>query len=129
LRWFVRLFTAEGWALLAVATVGTFAMMWLWVSSLLGEVGVRRAVGARRLRILVYVLARALLVAAGGVAFGSWVGMMVWDAVSGIVSGLPSWEPGAVGRLGLLLAAAAVLGAWLPAHKATHTVPARLLSS
>ena len=129
LRWFVRLFTAEGWALLAVATVGTFAMMWLWVSSLLGEVGVRRAVGARRLRVLAYVLARALLVAAGGVAFGSWVGMMVWDAVSGIVSGLPAWDPGAVGRLALLLAGAAVLGAWLPAHRAAYTVPARLLSS
>jgi hypothetical protein len=129
LQWFVRLFTAEGWTVLTVATIGTFAMMWLWVSSLLGEVGVRRAVGARRLRIMAYVLARALLVAAGGVTFGSWFGMMMWDAVSGIVSGLPSWDPGAVARLGLLLAAAAVLGAWLPAHRATHTVPARLLSS
>jgi putative ABC transport system permease protein len=128
LRWFERFFTSEGWAVLAIATLGTFAMMWLWVSSLLGELALRRAVGARRRRLIAHVLWRALLVAVGGVAFGSWLGMMVWDAVSGLVAGLPSWDPGDVARLGALLAVAAIAGAWLPAWRAVHTPPAALLA-
>jgi ABC-type antimicrobial peptide transport system permease subunit len=84
--------------------------------------------GARRRRLMGYVLWRALLVAVGGVAFGSWLGMIVWDALSGIITGLPSWDPGEVARLGLLLALAAIAGAWLPAYRATHAPPARLLN-
>ncbi len=129
LRWFGQLFTAEGWAVLAIATAGTFAMMWLWVASLEGELAVRRAVGARRWRVMGYVLARALLVAAGGVACGSWLGMMVWGGVGDIVAGLPAWDPANVARLGVLLATAALAGAWLPAWRATHTPPARLLAA
>jgi hypothetical protein len=33
LRWFGAMFGVEGWALLAIATIGTFAVMWLWVTS------------------------------------------------------------------------------------------------
>ena len=128
LRWFEQIFALEGWALLAIATIGVFAMMWLWVSSLVGEVGIRRAVGARRVRIMVYVLSRALVMAVAGVVFGAWLGMMLWDAVRGIVSGLPPWEPGAVGRLAVVLAVAALAGAWLPAYRATRAQPTRLLS-
>lgn len=37
------LLTTEAWAMLAVATCGGFAVMWLWVTSLLGELGLRDA--------------------------------------------------------------------------------------
>ena len=106
LRWFGAMFGGEGWAMLLIATIGTFAVMWLWVTSLLRELGVRRAVGARRRHILVFVLSRAGAVALAGIAFGSWVGMMLWDALSAAVARLPAWDPHALARYGLLLAAA-----------------------
>ncbi len=127
-RWFAGMFGAEGWALLAIATIGTFAMMWLWVASLLTELGVRRAVGARRRDVMGYVLWRALVVAIGGAAFGSWLGMMVWDALGGVLPNLPAWEPGQVLRLALLLSAAALAGAFVPARHAARTPPAALLA-
>ncbi len=127
-RWFAGMSGAEGWALLAIATIGTFAMMWLWVSSLLGELGVRRAVGARRGDVMGYVLGRAVAVAIGGAAFGSWLGMMVWDALGGVLPNLPAWEPAQVVRLALLLSAAALAGAWVPARHAARTPPAQLLA-
>jgi putative ABC transport system permease protein len=129
LRWFGRMFGVEGWALLAVATVGMFAMMWLWVTSLLVELGARRAVGARRRDVMSYVLWRAVLVAIGGAAFGSWLGLMVWDTLGNVVAGLPAWDPGAVLRYGLLLGVAALAGALLPAWRAAHTPPAALLGA
>jgi hypothetical protein len=129
LGWFAGMFGMEGWALLALATVGTSAMMWLWVASLLAELGVRRAVGARRRNVLGYVLWRAVLVAVGGAAFGSWLGMMVWDALGSVVAGSPAWDPGAVLRYGLLLGAAALAGALVPAWRASRAAPVELLRS
>ncbi len=129
LRWFAGMFGLEGFGLLAIATIGTFAMMWLWVHSLLVELGIRRAVGARRRSVMAYVLWRAVAVAAGGAAFGSWLGMMVWDALGSAVSGLPAWDPAAVLRYGLLLTAAALAGAVVPAWRAAHTPPTALLAS
>jgi putative ABC transport system permease protein len=126
LRWFAALSGVEGWALLAIATIGTFAMMWLWVTSLAGELGIRRAVGARRRHVLGYVLSRAALVAAGGVAFGTWLGMIAWDALGSVVAGLPPWDPAAVARYGALLAVAALAGATLPAWRAARASPAAL---
>jgi ABC-type antimicrobial peptide transport system permease subunit len=104
-------------------------MMWLWVASLLAELGVRRAVGARRRNVLGYVLWRAVLVAVGGAAFGSWLGMMVWDALGSVVAGSPAWDPGAVLRYGLLLGAAALAGALVPAWRASRAAPVELLRS
>lgn len=129
LRWFGKMFGAEGWGMLLIGTVGTFAVMWLWVASLLRELGVRRALGARGRDVLRFVLARAGLVALAGVAFGTWVGMMVWDALTVAVAGLPAWDPHAVACYGLLLVAATVAGALLPAWRAARTAPARLLGA
>jgi len=129
LRWFARMFGAEGWALLAIATIGTFAMMWLWVTSLLAELGVRRAVGARRRDVMGYVLWRTMLVAVGGAVFGWWLGLMVWDALGNLVAGVPTWESAAVLRYALLLGAAALAGAWVPAWRAARTPPVTLLAT
>lgn len=129
LRWFAAVLGAEGWALLAVAVAGTFAVMWLWVASLLRELGLRRAVGARRRDVLRFVLARAALVALAGIAFGLWVGMMVWDALRAADASLPAWDAGAVLRYALLLTAATLLGALLPVWRASRLAPARLLAA
>jgi len=128
LRWFARALSIEAWAMLALAAFGTFAVMWLWVTSILGELGLRRAAGARRRDVLRYVLAQAAAVACWGVAFGTWLGMMVWDAVHRMSATLPAWDPGALFRSSLLLAAAALAGAWMPAWRAAHQPPAALVS-
>jgi len=128
LRWFARALDGEGWVMLAVASLGTFSVMWLWVTSVLGELGLRRATGARRRQIMRYVLARAAAVAAWGAAFGAWVGLMVWDAVHALAETLPAWDPAGVGRAALLLGAFALAGALVPAWRAARTPPAALVT-
>lgn len=129
LRWFRVMIGGEGWAMLAVATIGTFATLWLWVTSLLPELGLRRSVGARRRDVLGYVAARAAVVAAAGAAFGCWAGMMAWDAMRAVVTGLPAWDFEAVLRFALLLAFAALAGAVLPAWRAVRAAPAALVAA
>jgi putative ABC transport system permease protein len=126
-RWFGALYGVEGWIILAVATLGTFVVMWLWVASLSHDLAVRRAVGARRRHILRFVLARAVGVAIAGVAFGLWCGVVVWGTLTSIIAGLPPWEPSELARYAVLLVVAALAGAMLPAWRAAHTAPAVLV--
>lgn len=125
--WFGDLFGVEGWVMLAVATLGTFVVMWLWVASVTHDLAVRRAVGARRRDVLRYVLSRAVGVAAGGVAVALWCGVMLWDTLTSIVAGLPPWEPGVLLRYAVLLAITACAGALLPAWRVAHGAPAGLI--
>lgn len=127
-RWFGMLYGVEGWLLLAIATLGTFVVMGLWVASVSRDLAVRRAVGARRRAVIGYVLARAAGVAVGGVAVGLWCGMIVWGELTTIVAGLPPWEPGVLLRFSLLLTLAAFAGALLPAWRVARTPPAVLLA-
>ena len=129
LRWFARLFGVEGWVILALATVGTGAVMQLWVRSLWYELGVRRAAGARRRDILSFVLLRATGVAAGGVAIGLWVGLVVWGTLSTIVAGLPEWDTSTALRFAPLLAGAAIASTLPSAWQAAAARPTRLLDA
>jgi putative ABC transport system permease protein len=126
-RWFGGLYGALGWIMLALATLGTCVVMWLWVSSITHDLAVRRAVGARRRDIFRFVLSRATGVAASGLVFGLWCGLMVWGALTSVVAGLPSWEPSVLIRISALLALAALVGALLPAWRIAHTSPAMLV--
>jgi putative ABC transport system permease protein len=127
IRWFGRLFGLEGWVMLAVATIGTFVVLRLWVTSLRHELGVRRAVGARRRHLYWLIGSRAAGIALGGVAIGCWCGGLLWGTLTASVAGLPAWDTGVAERFGALLALAAFLGAAFPAWRAARTAPADLL--
>ena len=129
LVWFGRMLGIEGWVILVLATVGTFVVMQLWVRSLLLELGVHRAMGARRAHVLRFVLARAAGVALVGVAIGWWAGLVVWGTLASVAAGLPPWDPAAAVRFAPLLVAATLGGALLPAWRATHSTPISLLAS
>jgi len=127
LRWFGRWFGLEGGVTLVIALTGSFALMRLWVLSLSGELGLRRAVGARRRQILGWILVRSLTVGLAGIGFGLWFGPGLWNALGSAVDGLPAWDTGIVIRLGLLLIGATLAGALVPAWRAVGMGPARLL--
>ncbi len=129
LAWFGRWFAIEGWGMLAIAAIGTFARMWLWVQSLLGEFGVRRAVGARRRHLLAIAMARAVAVALLGLAIGAWFGSTVWSVLPTVMTGLGGWSDVVVARYGCILLATAVAGALIPAWRAARTPPSALMAS
>lgn len=125
--WLGRWLDVEGWAMLAIATTGTFALMRLWVLSLLTELGMRRAAGARRAQILGLVLWRAAGVGVAGTAVGLWLAPGVWRLIESAIPGLPVWSPGLVAPLAALLVTVTIAGALLPAWHAAQMTPAALL--
>ncbi len=129
LRWFAAQFGLQGWAMLAIATVGAYAATRLWVLSLLGELGLRRAIGARRRQVIAYVLSRSAGVAVAGIALGVWFGQATWNILADLVPGLDPWDVTLVLRLGGLLMLAALAGALPPAWRASRSTPASLLGA
>jgi len=101
--------------ILVLAVFGTGAAMHLWVAALMPELAVRRAVGARRRDVLVYVLARAAVVGVAGVALG----FVLNDLIPGA-----SRLDVASARLALVLLTATLVGAWIPAWRAARAQPA-----
>jgi putative ABC transport system permease protein len=129
LRWFAAAFSLQGWAMLAIAAVGSLAVTRLWVTSLRGELGVRRALGAGRRQIVAYVLLRAAAVGAAGILGGAWFGQAIWSVLADLVSGLDPWDGMIVVRFGLVLLLSVLVGALPPALRASRATPAALLSA
>jgi hypothetical protein len=129
LAWFADRFGDQGRAMLAIAVLGSLAVARLWVLSLLVELGVHRALGARRRTIVRFVLVRAAAVCFGGLVLGIWFGAAVWGILAGLVEGLPPWDPAAVLRFGAILLASTLLGALPPARRAARATPASLIAT
>jgi hypothetical protein len=125
-RWFGRLVSLGGFLILGIAVLGAFAVIQLWVTALLPELAVRRAVGARRRDIFRHVISRAVGVGVVGVGFGLWVSEMMSVPVASAIAGLPDVDWGLVPRFALLLLAAALAGALIPAWRAARADPAAL---
>lgn len=115
--WFARMLQYEGWAGLLLAALGMLAVMRLWVAGVLPELGLRRALGARRRHVVGRVAARALVVVGGGAALAWWLAPL---------AGVPAGEIWLVrGPLAALLVV--TLGALVgPAWRAARAAPATL---
>ncbi|MEO5799458.1 MAG: FtsX-like permease family protein [Gemmatimonadales bacterium] len=127
LRWFARWITIEGWAGWLIAALGTLVLVRLWISALIPELGIRRAVGARRRHVLITVTGRAVLAGAGGVACALWFGPGAWQVFTTVIPGLPAWESELVLRYGAVLVAVALVAALPGAWRAMRSGPAELV--
>ena len=109
--------------LLAVTAFGVVALTTYWVSQRRRQIGMRRAVGARRIDILRYFQVENLLIAGLGAAIGIVLGLAgnVWLATALEMTRMSVGYMGAAAILVLLLSQAAVL--W-PALRAAALPPA-----
>ena len=101
---FQRLIAGLGLLSLVVAGVGILSIMLLSVRERRAEIGVRVAVGARRIDIVVQFLAEAVLIAAAGGALGVGLGI----GAAAIVSATTTWQVAVSGAVAALAAGAAL---------------------
>lgn len=127
LRWFTNVLLAMGGVTALIAIGGLIAMLRLWLDSQQRELGIRRAVGARRRQIHALLLGRAALVAAGGSMFGAWMGQIGWDVLPRIVPGAPTFNGAVVLQTCMLLSAFTLAVAAVMAARFTRTPVGTLL--
>ncbi|MGH7531832.1 MAG: FtsX-like permease family protein [Gemmatimonadales bacterium] len=126
-RWFAALFGAVGCALLVIATGGTATVVHRWIDSLALELGLRRAVGASRGKVITFVLVRVAGVAVVGTVVGIWLGIGVWGTLHQAIPQVPEWDAQTIIDAAGLLVAAALAGGLVPTLRAARAAPTRLL--
>jgi len=114
---------------LALAAVGIYGVMSYSVKRRTRELGTRVALGASRGQIVRLVMRHAVIVATIGLAAGIGVGLAGARALSGILFGVPTWDPIAIGAAAAVLTVTAVAASYLPARRASYVDPARTLAA
>jgi predicted permease len=121
----------EGFAGLAllIASVGLYGLLSFSVAQRTREIGLRIALGAQRANILHMVLRRALLLVGAGLVCG---GVMAWFSAAiarSYLYGVQAHDSVTFAVVVLVLAAASLLAAWLPARHAASIEPMQALRS
>jgi len=108
---------------LVLACVGLYGLLGYTVVRRTKEIGIRMALGAGRNGVLRMVAGRAARLVILGVAAGLPLAWLVSRWVQSMLFGLRPMDPGVIAGAVLLLAAAAILAAFVPAHRASRVDP------
>ena len=112
---------------LVLAAVGLYGVMAYSVSQRAGEFGVRLALGASPGDVQRLVLGQGARLAATGLALGALVSLVLGALVESLLYGVPARDPLTYAAVIGVLAAAALLAAWLPARRAGRVNPMEAL--
>jgi len=121
-RLFARMSVILGALALGLACIGLYAMLSYNVVRRTREIGVRMALGARRVDVARLVM-RELLVVLGGVAIGLAAAVATTRWVASLMYGLSTTDPPTYVAATAVLVAVAVLAAFVPARRATGVDP------
>jgi putative ABC transport system permease protein len=107
----------------ALAVVGVYGVLAHLVAQRTREVGVRMALGARRVDVLVLMLRQGVPLIAGGVVAGALLSVAASRVLRGLLYGVGAGDPltflAAAGSLALV----ALLASFIPARRATRVDP------
>jgi putative ABC transport system permease protein len=112
-----------------LAVSGVYGVMAYRVSLRTLEIGVRMALGASPADVLRLTLGQAARLTAAGLAIGTGLGFAGSRAIEGALMGAIPFDATAFAAMTALLAAAALLAAYVPARRALAVDPTRALRS
>jgi predicted permease len=122
-RLFVTLTTAFGVLALILSVVGIYGIMAQNVSRRTNEIGVRLALGASRVDVLMMVLREVWLLAIAGIVLGTAAALGLSRYVESMLYGLTRHDPLTIGGAIVTMLIAALLAGWLPARRACRLDP------
>jgi putative ABC transport system permease protein len=108
---------------LLLATIGIYAVMSYVVAGRTQEIGIRIALGAKQSDVLGMVLRQSLQPVAVGVALGLAGAFALTRVMATLLFEVSPTDPAVLGGVTLLLAAVALVAAFLPARRAARVDP------
>jgi len=112
---------------LALSCIGLYGIMAYNVARRTGEMGIRKALGARSWDVARPILREALTLAAIGVAIGLLVAWAVVRVIGTFLYGIKPNDPLTMVVAAVLMVAVAALAAWIPARRAAKIDPMEAL--
>ncbi len=122
-----RLFSMFGGVALLLALVGVYGVKSYVVSRRTREIGIRMALGATRRDVVWLILREGLWLTAVGIGVGIAIGALAAKLVSRLLYQVSGLDPLVYTVAPGLLAASALLAAYVPARRATRVVPTTAL--
>jgi predicted permease len=126
-RLVARLATFFGLVALLLTALGLYGIVAYAVSVRRTEIGIRLALGAQPRGVVALVMRRVCLLGAAGMALGLAASLWLSRFVAPLVYGLEPRDSASLVTALLTLAAVGAVAAWIPASRAAHVDPARVL--
>lgn len=108
---------------LLLAALGVYGVLAYLVARRTQEIGVRVALGARPLDVLMTVAGQGLALSAVGIALGAAVSVVVTRALSKLLFGVSPRDPATLAGVAALLLLTAAAASYLPARRAMRVDP------
>lgn len=122
-RFQIELFTLFSLFAIVLAVVGMYAVMAYSVGRRTREIGIRMALGARRVDVLLMMLRQGLAPVVFGLVAGLAVALTMSRAFAGLLYGITSTDPVTYASVCALLLAVAGIAAYIPVRRATRVDP------
>jgi putative ABC transport system permease protein len=122
-RMMARLAGGFGTLSLILASIGLYGLLNYRVARRIKEIGIRMALGARRSRVIRMEIGSAVRLVALGIALGLPAAWAASDWVQSMLFGLTRADPATIAVSVILLTAAALMAAYLPARRASRVDP------
>jgi len=108
---------------LALALVGIYGLIAIWVLARRREIGMRMALGASRSDVLLLVMVRGGVLMASGVAVGLLAALVTSRFLRAQLFGISALDPGTFIAVPVLILLIGLLGCVIPARKAAGLDP------
>lgn len=122
-RFSLVMFCIAGFIAVLLAAVGVYALLSFSVAQRHQEMGVRTALGARRIELLTLVVRQGLRLAVLGLGIGLVLALLGVRALASTLYGVPAYDPVTLVAVPLLLLAVVFLATLVPALRATRIDP------